>query len=190
MLVLVLVLVYDRKDDARSQRSGHEVQFQISQRQGRGILEPLELSLGFFRAQAAGSGAPGACGVLRISILAPGEPGEKRFRVREGDVAMVPESGLEPDPVAVQSEEAMAVMIAGDCSARLRYDPLELDLLRSGRVLQTLNARHFLNFEQQRSRETGATGARPFLDATDIAGGSLWEETFDAFLAAVCWRPL
>ena len=89
---------------ARLQRSGHEVQFRISHRQGQGILEPLELSLGFFRAAKSGEpDTPGACGVLRISILAPGE---RRFRPREGDVAMVPESGLEPDLLAVQSEEA------------------------------------------------------------------------------------
>ena len=61
---------------------------------------------------------------------------------------------MEPDPVTVQSEEAMAEMRAGGCSVRLRYDLLELDLLRSGRILQTLNVRHFLNFEQRRRSQT------------------------------------
>ena len=149
-----------------TQDSAHEVRLQISSRHGAGVVEPLELKLGFFR-------VPEACGVLRISILAPGE---RRFRPREGDVALVPEGGLQPDPVAVRSEEAAAIITAGECSARVQYDPLELDLMRSGRLLQTLNARHLLNFEQLRSK---GTGARPLIDATDVDSTSLWEEEFD-----------
>ena len=50
------------------------MQFQISHRQGAGILAPLELSVGFFR--AGSPAAPGACG---WALLQEGDQGQ--FRV-------------------------------------------------------------------------------------------------------------
>jgi len=47
-------------------------------------------------------------------------------------------------------------------------------------VLQRLNQRHFLNFEQPRARD--ATPRPSLVDATDVEASDLWEETFGEHL--------
>eukprot|EP00931_Biecheleriopsis_adriatica_P112999 TRINITY_DN8790_c0_g2_i1.p1 TRINITY_DN8790_c0_g2~~TRINITY_DN8790_c0_g2_i1.p1 ORF type:complete len:970 (+),score=180.46 TRINITY_DN8790_c0_g2_i1:390-2912(+) len=94
---------------------------------------------------------------------------------------MVPDSGLQPDALLVSQIDSHGSLIRsaspGNCSVTLRYDPFELEISAGGKLLQTLNARHLLNFEQARSKDAQAREA--IVDATDVDATDLWEETFD-----------
>ncbi|CAE8653435.1 unnamed protein product [Polarella glacialis] len=167
-------------DPASITHKGNEVQALLGHKGIDGSQEPVQpllLELRFFKEDSA----EGNCGVLRVTVSEQPKAGmPTRFRVREGDVAMIPGAGLLPDVVTVLPADATGSVIssssAGNCSATLRYEPFELDISAGGRVLQSLNARHLLNFEQYRNRDAEPRTA--LVDATDVDAENLWEESF------------
>ena len=91
-------------------------------------LKELTLELRFFLAH-------GACGVLQLTVVPPqGLHGL-------GHRAVVRDQGLEPAVVELQQQEGESHLTSGACGAILRHQPLRLQLLRDGHLLQSFNAR-------------------------------------------------
>ncbi|CAK0859898.1 unnamed protein product [Prorocentrum cordatum] len=138
---------------------------------------PLQLRASFFK-----DGAEGSCGIARLSIREDDAGLYPRFQVREGDVVV---AGLVPDEVTLTTslEDGTSLLKAagpGDCSLLLRHRPLEVAISAGGHVLQRLNERHLLNYEQYRARADPPRGK--LVDATDVDAEGLWEESFGDFV--------
>jgi len=136
-------------------------------------VTPLKLELRFFKDAVAGRG-----GIVRMRIT-EAEPLHPRFELREGDV-VVAESGLAPDAVKLSSGEGTTVLTStaaeGGCTVTIHHRPFEVVLAAGGRTLQRVNGRHLLNFERYRDR--AASPHAGLVDATDVDGEHLWEESF------------
>mmetsp|Transcript_165875 Transcript_165875/g.527382 ORF Transcript_165875/g.527382 Transcript_165875/m.527382 type:complete len:974 (+) Transcript_165875:62-2983(+) len=147
---------------------------------GRPAPRPLPLRVAFYREQVSGH-----CGIVRVTIDEE-SPERPRFRLREGDVIV---KDLDPDEVTLLSPAAdtpgqptvIQSSSPGNCSLHLYHSPFEAWLWAGGRLLQRLNARHLLNFEQHRSKEAHAAAGGPIVDATDVDSSDLWDEAFGDF---------
>eukprot|EP00435_Cladocopium_sp_Y103_P036935 s2240_g9.t1 len=152
---------------------GHRVSAKIVHRYGETAqLEPLTLQLQFFRSQQS-------CGVVRAT-LEHGSSTASRETVVHRSVVVEP---LEPDEVVAATVEGGTTFTSksGPCAVLLRHQPFQLEIFRDGLLLQTFNARHFLNYELPRLGREGMP-RQPAVDAADLDPRFLWEESFDQFV--------
>lgn len=153
---------------------GHKVSAKIVHRDAERVqLEALTLQLHFFRSQQS-------CGVVRFTL--------EHRNVGFGSVVrrsvVEPVAPLEPDEVVAEPAEGGTRFTSksGACAVLLRHQPFQLEIFRDGLLLQTFNARHFLNYELPRQERHTATPASPPVDAADMDPRFLWEESFDHFV--------
>lgn len=145
-------------------------------------LEPkvIHLQLHFFRSQQSQQ----SCGVVRFTL--EHEPSTGRSSVVRRSV-VEPAGPLEPEEVVAATVEGGTTFTSksGACAVLLRHQPFQLEIFRDGLLLQTFNARHFLNYELPRHGRVATESPRPVrppLDAADLDPRFLWEESFDQFV--------
>ncbi|CAE8591126.1 unnamed protein product [Polarella glacialis] len=165
-------------DSTTLTNKGHVVTAKINHVHDSSV-KPLLLDLRFFRDDVNNN-----CGIVRAFITEE-DPLHPRFRLTEGDVIRH-ETELKPDKVSmvagqVGTTELTSVMADGsvdDCQVTLRHRPFELEVSYKRVVIQRMNSKHFLNFERYRIQHAPARHSDALVDATDVDGRDLWQESF------------
>jgi len=160
---------------------GHIVRARLAHVHGGNKTLPLSLELGLFRDSSGDAAEGGRCGIVRLTVTEEAVGLHPRFRLHEGDVVS---ADLLPDNVVVtmptEGRWFVTSSAPGECTVALRGHPFELDVAVGGRVVQRLNARHLLNFEQYRAKGFKRKKSAGLVDATDVDSDLLWDEPFDA----------
>lgn len=159
-------------DPASLSHNGHKVSAQIRFANDPS-LKPLNMELSFFR-----DAVESKCGIVRL-LVNEVDPLHQRFQLKEGDVVLE-EASFGKDDVSVDSgkpdETQLLSSAPGGCKITIRHKPFEIDFSADGRILQRLNSRHLMNFEQYRPQ--GANAHAGLVDASDEDSSDLFQENF------------